>query len=1175
MRRTRGGSSDKDVIDSIPEVLGKRLIEFHDTLQQGLDAFRVKDMAPRPDGADDKDFHPNLADGIIGITAALNALEIPDVKKLKVREGFSDKAGESIDALFNEAPKDDLKVEQFLNNVYSTDFKQILPGINLFSYTSPEKNTDVLNLVIFLYKYISNLDIKEGDGGKLINFLSINDNLNYNRLVNNVVEQLKTVEPKLVYNDEAFLYDAVIRGTIPVANKIISELKSASPFKLSTSEMGAITTNIDLFDGTSATATLGEYKGISDLIAGMTNVAPLVLYAEIAKLKNIHTVDAAATLEYSEAVYGPGNVDKIIDESLYNPLYLDTGKVSDEYKSGAPAPGSGAAAAIVLGGSSKFRMSGGATVDSAFYLYGPAITAEANKRFLSTVVSGTKLIFLDPNYPKAVKGMYDLLSKIQSISPQRIAALVGFVDYVIRHKIDTAAAITNTNDKTGIKKSMKDAVDNYNKYISRSKLADQKISTIEKNKDTYKQLFLNNFLKYSIGALDYDTATPANIMKRTAAASAKPTLNSIPQKKFYEGVILPNKDNKRILDILSEYIQLVDRTKPNEPALSSLVPSAGTDLDTLRYNVRKGSVGGMYNNFGQYGGAKNYGEIIFIQNLPDIPADDEGKLWFGFQAGEYFLATELNSKGIDVLQQLARQVYSADLATIQTINFITSKPIDFGKTVTYLRQSTGINTNLKNIWEEQVKKWNDPKNSPSTPGFDAEFENQISTFMFKDRTFWRQVQNVDGTNNFVRFDETTGEIVTTVEEPKCYATKAQAYECTSFLQNCALNKDPTFNEECDIIVKKFQFGDLRSQDVADEVLKMNPKVAYMILKKFHFGEIIQDDTLPSGKTIKRYKMQKVTDWVKTVSTYKNYFRDNEALIKDIIANVNLLKYLSILVEWVNANPQVMNMEEDMDGNFKIGLKIKKAEDSYNTYTYYNYNKEQTGIDALRSGLCGLQRMKNGIINQTLGVQPQNTINNLAASIRIQAPLNTYAFQTAMPGFGFNLNQGIPSREFMFGGGELDEQLSSYLLFKNIFEGISKTTEGIKLRSTAEGTGVRKIKISPKTDTEIQKKLLKFKTAEEELRKSLKLLILKNKLYFASEGAIYPFKIENDDDFIKVLQKHPEFGVVYDKYKSNAQDYNTQATKLVDVFQTIYRAIIGKFEEGSVTNKHTDPSIFYH
>lgn len=108
---------------------------------------------------------------------------------------------------------------------------------------------------------------------------------------------------------------------------------------------------------------------------------------------------------------------------------------------------------------------------------------------------------------------------------------------------------------------------------------------------------------------------------------------------------------------------------------------------------------------------------------------------------------------------------------------------------------------------------------------------------------------------------------------------------------------------------------------------------------------------------------------------------------------------------------------------------------------------------------------------------------------------------------------------------------------------------------------KKMRLGDNTKSNITNKLNTLRKTEEELRKSFVNIIKRAQLYQASRGHINAFGIDDDNTFAKVLSKHSNL-------LNLSSAYNKKAINLIDLFQTISTAILGKID-GSNTSSGTN------
>lgn len=148
---------------------------------------------------------------------------------------------------------------------------------------------------------------------------------------------------------------------------------------------------------------------------------------------------------------------------------------------------------------------------------------------------------------------------------------------------------------------------------------------------------------------------------------------------------------------------------------------------------------------------------------------------------------------------------------------------------------------------------------------------------------------------------------------KCYSTlvKADPTTCNKYVNQCLLSNDTDSLKVCAEIWKQKDFYDVSKE----EIKNMHPLVAVRTLQKFGFRVHKVSDAM-AGITIKKF--EDVDHWIKHVLQKQPQFQtqiqsqtpgDNKTIQAIVESNENLLNYLRLIVEYVNANPAILNGKE--------------------------------------------------------------------------------------------------------------------------------------------------------------------------------------------------------------------------------------------------------------------------
>ena len=141
---------------------------------------------------------------------------------------------------------------------------------------------------------------------------------------------------------------------------------------------------------------------------------------------------------------------------------------------------------------------------------------------------------------------------------------------------------------------------------------------------------------------------------------------------------------------------------------------------------------------------------------------------------------------------------------------------------------------------------------------------------------------------------------------KCYSTLLQGTqdECKKYMYQCLLNADPNDINEC---LQYWNRKDFYTVSV-NEIKSMHPLVALRTLQKFGFREHDMYDN-ECGRKLR--KVETKEHWVKNYMSTKFTGKVDNAgrKVEDIVTqNDKLLDYLQLLVEYVNANPAILNKD---------------------------------------------------------------------------------------------------------------------------------------------------------------------------------------------------------------------------------------------------------------------------
>ena len=680
-------------------------------------------------------------------------------------------------------------------------------------------------------------------------------------------------------------------------------------------------------------------------------------------------------------------------------------------------------------------------------------------------------------------------------------------------------------------------------------------------------LFTSKYLTYNQTTKQLETISgphpPGETRSVVPRGVKKRTLADPDIKDFYKNVVVSNPG------FYEKFFNLVrtTRTSLGEPSGEVPITEAQdiTDDATLskyRLNVRK-EMGRRYLTGSQMGGL--FGDIILITLMPDYPTDGSIKdLWV--TRSIRIAQAKLTARGPDAIRYLIRTIYNTPITETTITVYDARIPLQEIAKIISLRGYFPINYQeyFKWILGQAIGK------ESILPPTWKESEYRLSEHILREASEWSREDNT-----FVRRKK-DGTVVQEEPGDNCALFDESTRVCIDFFGQCLTSNENDFPEACSKLFE-FKFKDLDFEvntgmnKLKEEIMKINPIIAFAILKQFRFGSYLAEESSDPFFGFRRYKVQSVGSWLEElfseaarcagpVAPVQNPcdprpLKEQLGRFADIIIKMAkdptkkyypFFNYLDVLVQWVNANPQVLNPEETK--NPKIPSIWPDINKSYKTYNYLNpYRPAEV---RLRGVSCGLERLKSSIINELAGSQASATISTIAnVPLGIEMPLARPGFISPVP-IASNI---IP----MLGGGIYDTEAElrninaqyGYQLFDQIYKDLTETMLSM--------TGARKLKLTSNTEANINRKLENFKKTEEELRKSLVNLIRKNQLYQASHGYVNPYDLSGNN-LASVLAKHSNLLAL-------SSSYNKKAVNLIDLFQTMTKAILGKLEEGNIAN----------
>ena len=1142
----RGGNGD-DYNHRISEILGK-LPKIVPILKQGFEPFTYKKAKEGGVSKDpvsshtpeDDDVWYEIIQYLVAAADAFRYIENPDVAKVGIKGAYNDIVGKIFESLIKSEYPGRKNADEHVFGFDQLPFyynptnpnlsiKHLVPGFHLLHYADTnyprfidsEEFNPFIGIILYLYHYISLLETTNLNVDELFILLQA-DELNFMSYLGKAVETFQ--DPDIFAGtlgfppaSEKIIENGLIQGLKAVAKQIINKMDKIKKLEKS-------------FPKVNINDALGAYKTIED--------------------KSFNKLLLKEFGNDAEALVDPTELKKYQVNSLLNPYYITNARVKATIDTNIDKWETIQIGGVRQRGISEIGTDG--QTPSLPYLYGPEIKGRPGIRNISTTkAQGDKT---DANFVDAEDVIYmtkavDVFSNMDLRDLRKIGILSLYY-YVITNDIKGISEFRDAFPR--IQEFMDNSFQEYRTLFARLEkipLAGEKIAEeFMEFKDEFVKEFVRETQKY-LKVVDNKLVPIVG-----PVLPSKPLTRPTPQKKdlsvpdikqFYKDVILKNEG------FFKNYFNLIDTN--NQPVDLATAKDMADDNQLKNYRLNVLTLGGKSLLGGRQRGGAN-GDIMLVD---DIPALRQPAIWIDKR--DRIPRNELggNGNGVKNLVQSAF-LRDASSATIKVGNVTMDVPA-----AVEASRYAALGVNIADVFNEARKKA-----LQSLPGFTAEWkcnESALEEHMFREAANQKWFRK-DG-NGWVRRDKDGNELPEPTQEDHCKLIANSTTDCINFLKNCALADydGKEFPVACEQLFS-FNFNVNPPLDqLATTVSSMDPSLAFRILQKFGFGYFLTEEkTLPPVPGFRRYKVESVGTWIKelleetntcprpgyteshTCPSLKKYLGEkvtNIILDKIKEASCNpLFSYLDVLVHWVNANPQALNIEETVP--IRLPGDYPKIDKSFNMYNYLNpYTKVEL---KMRNLSCGLERLKSSIMNEITGAKGPGMMASITGvPIGIEMPL-------ARPGFTY---PSLPMSNYfpgisMYGGGlwDTDYQLQNlnqqygHQLFSDIYNALIRTMGNFK--------GNPKINLADKSRDRIEQKLSSFKTAETDLRKEIINFMEQNKLYQASRGYVDPFKIEKEGDLKAVMQKHSNL-------LNQSRTYNQRAMNMIDLFQTIANAILEK------------------
>lgn len=1205
----RGGVANDDVID-FGKVLGDNFKLFATQLGTSkISDFTFDKLSPGNLNSkykkNDVDF--KFTEAVMLISAAFAQIERPNIENYKTTSGIGDKLSELFEQYINgtdnslspvpTAPFDfvQLPYSDRLPNLENSMFNLIPYGKMFKSYGTGSEN--MLDIIIrYLYHYIALLDVGIMNNSHVENMFTFlkQDNILFMPVVNEFVNNITTSD----YFDNINIFDASDPAKLDqikseIKDTVMDSLKGVA-YAIITKYKNTAIISREIYKKSDFLADDNFFKNTKDLKEVLKESGILKINDTLAKrfYNSVNAYDPApgTDAKLAEPTNFPEDQIKRINKlAYYNPFYITNKNIKkslddDEYKNvtnnKTPAEMIGGGEGMSFGSSSTGTGSG---IVSLPLFYGPKIdiatdTDNGNHNLITKKKQGVKATNADFVSKTAVKSIYDEADKKSFImvikeyagkyitkpgdinETSKIAVILGMLYFSIDSEKDLADLIAaDQHDEAA--ESIEKTLRSFNQFVSRTSVIPAH-GRIDKN---LREMFVNTFIRELSKKLSLDNG---KIVKRIVDPAAQPvqpvnksTLIDDKIWKFYKDHVIVDPD------FYSKFFNLMKYDSNNKVVnddidLKNSEAKNIIDADRGKYRLNVKKVSGYVKDV-QIGGASSFGDIMFVSLLPYYDTS-VGKIWI---SPDIFIPdTDLTP---DVIKYLSRETYNLYLYNNDIVVF--GKTISKSDFINFVQNFNHFMGNSKDFYNNFINRISADASTIS-PDVWRENEIFVSEQVLSEANRWKRVP---GTNKFVKYDE-DGKEVEVLMSDNCAFIKNDTRKCLAFLHQCLTSTTKADYEKfCDKLLN-FSFNitpDLNF--IRDEVQKMNPVVAFQILRYFGFGYRLVTEDYPI-KDFNRYKVQTVGEWldelmsgVDKCAPINNNNNNNVPFqcgtlkqrlgkLADQIITMStdrdkrgFFNYLDILVNWVNANHQVLNPAENETGITGISGNYPKISDGYKLYKYAPPYKTAEIRSRVLGYACGLERLRSDIMNELNGTSSKTTISNISSvPFGTEMPLTHYGFTTRIPMFA-NHSQFGGVQNILDTGYELKKlnQPVGYTLFNDIFTDLTRTMQN--------SLGKDRMQLTNKSFSDIRQKLDRLKDTEIELRKSLIDLIERNKLYQATHGYVDTFS-QNSKDFKTLQEKHSNLINL-----GNA--YSRRSVNIIELFQTVANAIVDKIDKSSPQN----------
>ena len=1198
MRGMKGGSLADYKIE---DVLGKRVKSFTALLKDGnYENFLFKNYTqnlatadPTKPGQYDDYIHYEYFEALFAILGALRAVENPEFAKATILERFGPQGLRLYDDIIRSGAGLGYQGNEVFNPAPFPQFdEQLIPGLNQLNFTktygeNKQVNNSLTNAVKYLQYYLAQIKNPSAiEPAEVIDELFRN-NTDFRRYVNGTTQALtkSTVSKDIGFQNEDQFNEAVRQGLEAVTRSIINKYQ----------QIDATASGTTLVPGTVEVkdtdfADLAKYLNTADNSLG-AHGKTLPIAAAVRALNTLRTTG----INNNQLGFPlPADLENPQKQGLNNTYYLDEANFAKAIPTSTFTGGT--KITVKAKPTPKITQPKNLKTVSLPFLYGPAFknVATAGGPLASTDIAANveiQSLLTSPYQGKIadktlvenaeilqqgkVNLVNNLINSLNLLPPEALhskARILAFLAHAIENNSDLAAA--TAADATAINQQILENLKGADILENRLKSIDLNQALTGDFRNAFVSGFgnvMSKYIKTDQGKLVPDPTGKA-LPNKASNLITNNTTNEV--YKLLMNEILPDYSWYDTYFNLIEVNPTGPVSKDLDLRLAKLIKPEDYRLNLKKFkNVATlfgGQVGGVVYGF-------NTAILIARMTPPLTPnikgailgrADTSGKMiiiHFGNQPGAIPVTR-------DSMLEMALRVFNTPAN--QDVVTVWGNNINLPEQVKILTSKAGFSVDINKLFKDRVSK-----RIPGAPGSDlglnpytSKIDAQLRSHLEQEARHWRRAD--DGSFEHYTAD---GKVIPQLQGDQCPLIGIDAATCVNFIENCVLDDSKTTADVC-LELTEFEFDtDLKSQQIAKAMSNMNPQTAFKILNRFRFGrtEVSEKDKPFSG--FRRYKVQSVGSWINELINRRNLCLTRNLgpdckprtlaselgpvatdkllnMIKNYDKYKGFFEYLDILVEWVNANPQELNREEDHPGSAQgITIEYPPVDKRFKIYKHVPREFEQT-LRNVSGIVCGIQRMGHYLRSDLPGLKFQENISNvLNIPFDFQLPLNPATFTSPIPQLNYISQYG-----FMRGGDQYPYQIE--------FPTNDYTQYGYQSLSDFYNTLQRYLGAPPSsgsmkstTGVKIQDKLEKYRDAEKKLMDAFKDFSDRVRLYQASRGQINAFGIP-DEALPGVLNKHANLLQI----KKDSQEllksfsaYNQRGVYLLNVLKTLGDHIVDR------------------